>query len=370
MAFRVNDYVSGTVFLEGEELPLNNGNMLKILHIRAGVLDPVPVMHMEFVDALQIVPRLNLNDGSLIEIHIESTIKIVRRFRVSGWTRTSIGDGYAYTVDGYYDYPQFYMGTSLAGIQGTSYSALRDICTTCGIGFSSFNTPTIDSMLWLPVNNAYFKFARSIARYGYAGAKSHMMLAIDTTGVMRYRDVNANPKPKITLSHLPAGDDPNSLAIHDFTPIGRPGANNMIGGYGHMRYPQSAIKPYAKPIDQLTLDSDAKFPSVSMDVRTLIDRSFVTYSPIDAGNTHEYYEQARVQNIRYNLLNSMQGEFLIGFQTMFEAGDNFNHVAPAGLHNTQYDGEFTIATKIIFIAGSQYNEKLIAVKNGLNSIGT
>jgi hypothetical protein len=196
-----------------------------------------------------------------------------------------------------------------------------------------------------------------------------MMLAIDTLGAMRYIDLNANPKPTITVSQLPAAGDKTAITIHDFTPTGNSGAYNMIGGYMHDRYAQSALTPYSSPISQLTLDSDARFPSVNTSVREEVAQSYVTYSPIDFGNTHFDYEEARVQNIRYNLLNSLTGEFLVGFQTMFEAGDNFNHVAPANSNNDQYDGEFTVATKIIFIAGSQYNEKIIAVKNGLNSTG-
>lgn len=369
MSFRINDNIKAAIYIEDMELPLDNGNALKILHIRAGVFDAVPVLHMEFVDTLKLVPKLNLNDGSQVEVHIEGAVKIVRNFRVYSWSRTPCGDGFEYSVDCYWDAPKYYMGTSLGGIRGTSYSALRDICQECGLEFSALNTETSDDMLWMPTNRAYFKFAKDIARYGYAGEKSHMVLAVDTMGVMRYRDVNANKQPIKILTLLVDNNDPNSLAIHDFAPHGRPGIANMVGGYMHMRYGQSIIDPYADPIEKLTLDSDARFPSVNVDVRGIVDRSHVTYSPIDVGNTHYSYEQAKIQNARYSLLNSMQGEFLIGWQTMFEPCDNFNYVSPAEMNNDQYDGEYTVSTKIIFIAGANYNEKIVAVKNGLNNVG-
>ena len=88
---------------------------------------------------------------------------------------------------------------------------------------------------------------------------------------------------------------------------------------------------------------------------------------IDFGNVHSNYERARYQNTRYNLLNSLTGEFLFPFQTNWEPFDNFNLALTADLNSTQYNGEYTVQSKIISIQGTTYNEKIIAVKNGLGS---
>lgn len=366
MTFKINDAVTAAVFINGKELLLDNGNYLQLMHIRAGALDAVPTLRFDFVDGLNLVPTLGLNDGSQLEIHINSISKYVRKFRVYSWRRGPMGDGFAYSVNAYWDAPQYFMGSTNTAIRDSSYSALNKIATKCGLQFSTLNNKTSDAMLWIPGNKTYAMFARDIARYGFLDDTSHMVLAIDSQGTMRYRDINKNAKPSLYVGPLPPDSGSNFIFSTDFAPITASGSNNFIGGYMHERYPQSAIG--SRPvITKLVLDSDSRLPLINSKVRTAIERSGISYSPIDFGNLHDNYDKAKVQNTRYNLLNSMKGEFLFPIMTAFETADNFNYVSPSALHNNQYDGEYTVVTKIIFISGSDYNEKIVAVKNGLNS---
>jgi len=365
MSFKVNDQLDGLIKINGQELVLTNGNFLKTLHIRAAALDALPTMHFEFVDLLKLVPSMNLNDGSTVEVTLSSNIQIVRNFRVFSWLRTPVGDGFAYSIDCYWDAPQYLMGTSCAGILGSSSSVLNTIATTCGLGISTFNQVTADQMIWLPNNRTYAIFAKDVARHGFRSATSHMVLAVDSHGTMRYWDINSNPAPAVTVGFVPPSNGGAYQRISDFTATINSGTNNMVGGYQHVRHAQSVTG--STVVNQLTLSSDSKVPTINFDVRTELARSFVTHSPLDYGNVHPNYEQAWVQNIRYNLLNSMEGQFLFNTMTNWEPLDNFNYAAPSDLNNNQHDGEYTVTTKIVFIAGKDYSEKIIAVRNGLNS---
>lgn len=364
MTYRVNDSTQISISIAGKELTLGFGNALHTLHIVASTQLTVPTIKFNFTDTLGEMSLVGLNDGALVEVMIRGTITVNRRFRVYSWQRAPAGNGFSYVVEGIWDCPQYFLGTENAGMRGSSTDVLQRIGAKCSLKWYDKNTATSDSMLWMPSNKTYGQFARNVARHGYVNGKSHMVYGIDTQGAIRYIDVNANPKPVHTVGYLTPGSDPNFHVLSDFHPSSRSGLNNTLLGYRHDRYRQSAVDDPEK-IDALVLESDSKYPSVNSDVRTSQARGTISYSGIDFGNVHPKYEQARYQNSRYDFLNSIQGEFLFPYQTNWEIGDNFNYVGPSEMNNKMYDGEFTVTTKVVFINASHYQEKVVAVKNGL-----
>jgi hypothetical protein len=121
--------------------------------------------------------------------------------------------------------------------------------------------------------------------------------------------------------------------------------------------------------NQVVLKSDSKNPAFSEDMRGLIEKGPATFSPIDFGNVHDNYVRARYQNIRFNLLKNMTGQFLFGFQTPLEMGNQIVMSQTPDRNSQEYNGVWTITDKIVFIQGTIYNEKIVAVKNGLDQKG-
>jgi len=369
MTFRVNDQVTASVFIAGREFLLDYGNSLRSLHIQASSLLHLPQMRISFVDTLDQMPNFGLQDGAQITVQINSTVTTTRNFRVFHWDRDPAPQGFVYTIDCYWDAPRYWAGTSQAGIRGSSSQALQDIASTCGLKWWSKNDNTSDSMLWLPGNKTFAAFARDIARAGYISDTSHMGLAVDSIGNMLYLDINKIPKPEISVGTLAVQGGGHFLMCTDFTPQTKSGTNNLVGGYRHNRYVQSVngTLELDNLEDELQFDSDSKYPLLSQDVRGRMVRGGVSYGHVDFGNVHDKYERAKYQNGRYNLLNSLTGEVLFPFQTSWEPFQNFSLAQPADLESSQYNGEYTIRDKIIFIQGTTYVEKLVAVKNGLGS---
>jgi hypothetical protein len=365
MSYKVNDYTNISIVIEDQELPLDAGNSLHMLHISAGSTTTLPALHFEFTDLLQAIPSMKLQDGARIAVTILSTKTLTRLFRVHSWTRQPAGDGFSYKVDAYWDSARYWLGSTNTGIQGTSARALAEIAEKCGLKVWSKNSETADDMLWMPNNKTFGQFARDIAKYGYANDNSHMVLGVDTMGELRYLDVNANPKPTVFTGYVNNNNNANFLILSDFRATNKSGLNNQIAGYRHERQVQNALGNTQESETELTLESDSRYPLLSDKVRELQIRGSVSYAPISFGNVHDKYERGRYQNARYNLLNSVRGELLFTFQTDFEMGDNFGYVAPSQLSNHEYDGEFTVATKVIYITGSNYQEKIVALKNGL-----
>ena len=363
MTIQINERTSAEIYIEDRELVLNNGNVLHVLHIVASSRLALPEFYLEFSDALGLVPKLSLRDNSLVTIVINGGTKMVRRFRISTWSTTSIGTGLRYRIEGYWAAPRYMTTTTWAPILQSSSNALRKIATDCGLLWGA-NAVTADTMNWIPGNRTYVAFAREIARHGYMDTRSHLVLGVDSRGTMVYRNVNQNPKPVANVAFTKAGQS-NFVQCIDFTPLVNSGTSNYLGGYRHKRYVQSVAA--SKTIEGLNFESDSRVPLINSGVRDATARNFVSYGPIDFGNLHPDYDAARYQNTRFNLLNSLRAEFLFGFQTSFEMCDNFNYTNVSDLRNTQYDGEYTVLSKIIFVAGTDYHEKITAVKNGLSS---
>ena len=180
--YKISEQFEVGLYINGQEFPLEAGNALNLVHIMTSTKVMMPVMHLQFTDALGLAPKFGLTDGSPVSVTIKSAVTVTRDFRIYKWSRMPSGTGFAYTLDCYYDAPKYWAMTSLAGIRGSSYSAISQIADMTGLTMWTKSAETADNMLWLPANKTYGAFARTIARYGYRSDESHMVLALDTEG--------------------------------------------------------------------------------------------------------------------------------------------------------------------------------------------
>jgi len=219
-------------------------------------------------------------------------------------------------------------------------------------------------MLWSGGNRTYNEYAREVARHGYVDEKSQMVLGVDSTGILKYLNINAIAKPTLNVGYTAQATQGRFLQILDFIPKATAGDNNAIAGYFHDRYTQNLES--SKVDKSVTLDPDCRRPLVNTDVRSAVSRGGISYSPIDCGaNVHPKYERALYQNTRFNLLNNLRASVLVGVQTRLDLFDNFKYVPPEQFSSVAYSGEYTISGKIIHIVGNAYYEKFTTVKNGL-----
>ena len=362
--FKVNDQLQVAVYINGKELMLTNGNLMQSLWIRADALFKMPLMVLRYVDLCDATSKVGLQDNVPITVSFAGVVNVERRFRVYNWERVPVGEGYAYTINCLWNAPKYWATTTNSNIRGTSYEVIKQVANTCKLEFHEGNTPTSDSMLWSCGNRTYNEFVRDIARHGYVDDKSHMVLGIDTEGMLKYMNINSIPKPTLSVGYTASATQGPFLQILDFTPKSTAGDNNTIAGYHHDRHTQTLEG--GEVHKSVTLDPDCRKPLVNTEVRAEVGRGGVSYAPIDCGaNLHPKYERALYQNTRYNLLNNLRAHVLIGMQTDLDLFDNFKFVPPQQLSSDAYSGEYTISGKIINIVGNAYYEKLIAVKNGL-----
>ncbi len=363
--FRINEQLEAAIYVNGKELMLNGVNFLQSIHINTAATSQLPVAVIRFVDLIDSASDVGLQDNVPLVLTLAGAVTVDRKLRVYSWRRSPAGEGFSYEVTCYWDAPKFWSATSNKVYQGTTYEVMQTIASECGLQFGKNNTATSDPMQWSQGNRTFGEFARHLARHGYANDKSHMVLGVDSTGVLRYLDLNGIPKPEINLGYISEATSGPFIQITGFQPTNVAGTNNTVAGYLHDRHIQLLEEPAV--LKSVTLDPDSRKPLLNLEVRDMIGRGGISYGPIDFGNVHPKYERARYQNQRFNLLNNLVAEFVVGFQTTLEMFDNFKYVPPRQLGSEAYSGEYTIASKIIYIPGNAYYEKLIAVKNGLET---
>lgn len=364
--FKINDHMEGAIYLNGQELELSGANFMQSLHIRSSARAKLPVAVLRFTDLTNSAMNNGLQDSVPMVVAINGVLNKEYKFRVHRWSRTPAGDAFNYAIEAYLDSPKWWAGTAGASINGTSYEAIQKMANECGLKMWQSSTPTSDTMIWNPGNRVYSEFARLVCRAGFIDDQSHMALAVDFEGQVRYVNVNALAPPTLNLGHVAEGTGGGTFVqILDFTPTATAGDNNMLAGYLHDRYVQTLEKP--EILKEVTLSPDSKKPLLNKDVREAIARGGISYGPLDFGNAHPKYERALYQNLRFNMLNNLQAEVSIGFQTDLDIFNNFKYVPPQELESVAYSGEFTISDKIIYIAGPSYYEKLIVTKNGLEA---
>ena len=361
MPFKINDHVQGTVYLEGKEIFLREVNSLHELHISSSTSQALPLLVLKFTDMLNLIPNMGLIDGAKLTVVIEAEKIYTRQFRVHKWRSSPINDGFGYYIEAYWDSPMYWMGVPKACYEGTSSAALNKIAEDCGLTAYKKNTSTADSMIWVPGNRNYNSWASSIASAGYVSDDSHMVLAVDDHGNLRYLDVNSLPSSNTLFSF----EDPkeNGVKVTDYKMTIKSGLLNAVAGYRHTKYVQ---EPEADEHTELSYTPQVNTPQINSTVRTSVPRSGISYAPIGWGTVHDRYERARYQNQRYHSLKSTEGEFLCPYPNPLCLLDNFKFRAPKSDEDDQADSEWSIKTKIIYISGSNYFEKIIAINQGLN----
>lgn len=366
--YKISSTLDAGLYINGKEFTGTPLSFVQSVHIAAHAHYQVPLITISLTDMADMMSYVGLQDGVTLQFSLKGLKNIDRRYRVYNWTRLPISGGFAYTIYGYHDSPLFFVGTHSQQLRGSSSDVLKWLAADCSIEWHPHNAVTSDSMLWMSPNSTVAQFAQQIARYGYVDSKSYMGLAIDSRGVMRYRNIAALKAPSIKVAYTVPTPNNDTIQITDFKADNVAGNNNVLVGYQHERVVQSGnTLQQATSVDlQTDIPIGGITPLLSANVRTLAKRGGISYSPIDFGNVHANYEQARYQNVRLARLNNLSCEFLFGFQTDFEAFDNFLFVAPSSWADNSYNGAYIVTGKVVFIAGSQYVEKVIGVRMGLS----
>jgi hypothetical protein len=368
MGYTVADRIEISLFINGTEFPLDALNILNFLHISYTTRGILPTIHLAIFDARHSLDTIQLQDGIPIRVTIKplNSNTVTYNFRKFHHKKDFQGNGFIYEMDGYFDCVKYWTGTSVGGIRGASNEVLQQIASTCGLTYDG--TTTNDSQLWLPRNRTYGEFAKQVKARGYASDSSYMELGVGPDGSMRYKDVNNLPTPAVSLvlgQYLQG-----SYTAVDYTPMARSGLTNKMTGYQNTRYAQSMTGPALQtPNSQITFTPDSKAPLFNTAVQKTMARGYQSYGGIDVGNTHENYEKAIYQNIRFANTYSLDVEFEVQTPTPLRLLDSFTFSVDQDTNkqDAAFAGTYAVAGKAIFVTGTTYSEKILGTRQGTNA---
>lgn len=372
MAFSLSNGLSVSLRLGDAEFPLDTVNRIKMLHIVESVQLQVPQLTLELIDATNLISRIGLQDGLPISISISNQNVILQdlTFRLFSYKPEQENNVQKYTITAYLDIPKYWFGMARSSIRGTSSDALAQIAQTCGLDYTGIATN--DSQLWVPGLKKYSSFARYIAERGYATASSCMVLAINLMKSMVYADIMNQPVPVITLASMNTANE-NDYPVIDYNISSYSGGGVTNGGYFTTRV-CSRIHvdqpPVSSIIETVNVNQNVNAPQISSIVRGLIGtRQVVNFGLIDCGNASEKHDAALYQNYRLKSLFTINADFVLSMPCPLSVcvPFQFNATDNSGQPNVIDSGIYITCSRVIYLNGANYFEKIAASRIGTNA---
>lgn len=353
--------------------PLENNNRISKLHIVESVQLQIPQLTLELVDAINLIDKFGLQDGTPITISLsrQGTIIHTLTFRLFSYKVEQQNYVQIYTITGYLDIPKYWFGMAQASIRCTSTDALKQIANDCGLSF--VGVPTSNSQLWMPNLNKYCDFAKYIADRGYASVSSCLVLGITLMKTMIYADIMNLASPSVVLRSYGEGAETDYL-VSNYKINGYSGSSVTNGGYRSTRVATTLLAPAVDQchsiINETVVNQNVNSPQINLIVRNLIgERQVVKFGNINCGNASEQHENALYQNYRLKTLFTINAEFVLGqpcpvtLCTPFQ----FNAFDNEGQPSVKDSGIYVTCARIIYIENANYFEKIIASRIGTNA---
>ena len=372
MSFIIQGRIEISISINGTDYPLDPGtNTLNFLQMGCSARQKLPTCHFAVTDNTKALDKVFLQDGIPLTIVVKANRSLSQtyNFRLFHKKKTFDGSSYKYEIDGYWDAPIYWAGTSEAGIQGTSSTVLQNIATLSGLHYRGITTN--DPQLWMQRNRSYGDFAKVVYQHGYVSDKSYTVAGVDLTGTLIYVDANNLPTPTVTLVAYQMVD--GMYTVVDYRATSKSGLNNNLTGYNNARYTQSQSgTALSTANDQLAFTPDTTAPLFNTDVKTIAARGYQSYGPIDVGNVHSKYERAAYQNMRYANLLSMDVDFLVNMPVPLTLFDKFTFSVETA-NNKQdpaYSGVYIVSGQALYVQGTTVAMKLQACRSGTDNAYT
>lgn len=360
MSYDIRDKISIKILFNDEEFVFSRANSLIFLHMVSSTKLAMPMLHMALQDNLDSLSESkNLVDASRIQIVLKGrddrTTTYV--FRLNSSNRTPNAGGYRCEIDGYLDAVTYWHASTQTSIKGTSYKAISQIASTCGLGFSGDQTS--DSQVWIPRNIKYNEWARQISERGFRSDSSCMQLGLNLDKTLVYRDL-ATERAR-TAIFLFGEYKAGTVIATDVQPEVLSGSMNHHSGYASMLVEQDLdSQDIFKPTSSVQLRREEGDRSLQVNGRVAraVEQSNVAFAPIDVGNSHPDYEKALYQNRRINNLFSSKLLLVTPATTNIRLLDRVSvSLDKTNEYLKAYSGYYHVGSRTIFVQGNEYFEK-------------
>ncbi len=357
------------IFFNGKEFPFKRINTLDFLHLSGSTKLGVPMLHMALIDTVNcIADEGMLADAIPIRVSIGTTGESATstyHFRLNSWKQSQVSSGTRYEIDGYLDVPNYWNGSSMAPIRGSSSSVLSQICQDNGLTFKG--DPTSDTQVWWPRNTTNHEWARQIAERGYISDQSCMQMGVGLDKTLVYKNIasmDSSPTTKFLMTEVRA----DYVTITDYKPLFDNGSANNYSGYNEMRIEQNPLNDSFRIHEKVTFNKNEQGKMmVNPSVQGRVGRGRVQFSSLNPGNVHENYERAFYQNRRVNNLFTSGLKIITPNQCKTNLLDTVSVTIDQTEHVKVYSGLYRVAAKAIYILGVNYCEAYEMYRRTINS---
>jgi hypothetical protein len=364
MSFSIEHRISVALYFAGKEFPFDRINSLDFLHMSCSARLKIPMVHIKVADPQEFLSDSKaLYDGSTIQVILSDGLTKARgyQFRLNTFVRNDGGNGVTYDIDGYLDFPKYWLESAYTALNDTSSGALKTILKICGINNVQTIT-TADKQLWLSGNRKHAEFIKGIVQCGYRGDSSYMVSSFDLNTRFRYLDAMDLANQTYLHPATFATPQKDSVLFTDFKPRVSSGVGNAMEIYKSTLIEQDIYQEAAIPTTHtsITLPATIKTPEINNVVKTALRQSRVKLAPIDIGNSHPKSERARYQNARLGKLFSVGMELLTPTVTGIELLDRISltlDMDGASKYLKSYSGEYVVVSRAIYVNSNTYYEK-------------
>lgn len=363
-----------SIFFSGVEFPFSKESQLGVLHMVESSKLEIPMVRLQITDGIKFFKN---NPAILVE-GAQLRVALVARevadaeyvFRVNSIKNTPSSLGDVIDIDGYLDYPKFWIETTgLTYKEKSSNEVLKDIAGYAGLLYDG--TTTADTQTWHGAKKRVHAFCNDVAKHGYASQSSCMKLAVCLDGTMRYKDVSkletGDPVAKFVIGDIKQGH----LTVVSHAPKNTGGSQNRRSGYRQTLTEYNVFRDsvYRNHSNLIADINEGGEFNMNSEVRGSITSGSHTVGPIDYGNVHEDYHRAMYQNIRGTALFNVGLDILINMPAItrpkVRVFDTVSVTAPAEL--SEQNGLYIVVSHAIALSQGQYHEKLELTKRSAAS---
>ena len=333
-----------------------------------------PCAQLVIADNIKYFTQYPIVDGDIISITTgklmdESQENNTRVFRVFDSRNSQQGNSHVYTFDLIFGNIKFVNENSKASYKGRVSDVFREIADYCNMEYEI--APTADSQIWYPLGAKRALFIKEITKYAYSSNKSCFISGVTTSGKLRLVNLEtldfANPKVIMVYNNK---DTKNSIRIADRKEYTSSGLENSMSAYKSHMLLQDTDK--TEVVSSVEVPVKSNTLNVNDNINKDLQGSNFIFSPIDNGNTHPNYNQAKYQNGRIISTFSKGLIVVTDEESKADLLDVTNYIdfamsANKVEMNKLLSGGYLITAKTILIRVNQYYEKMQLMRQGFNA---
>jgi hypothetical protein len=373
--------VGGQLYLslqvDGVEVPIATSPALKIF-ISQNCKQALPVAKLSVPDLVNVfASQIPINDGSVISVRLnddnQEAYPGYTTMRAMGTpVRSPSSQFMQYNITAMLDAFPYIRANPSSNFQGSSVEVMQQIAQAVGLNYMG-TISTNDNMNWLPGRNTWGKFAMHLATHGWIDERSAISPpAVDEQRNLHHININdhfSNGPVKANLfygGNASMGSIPQLSGERPYYPvlqyraINRSGLMNNWHGYGLRLAQSDVISGNVNRYSNILAQTVNNVLDISKDILGQVGaRARIDVPPIDTGNTHDFYLQAKHQNLRTHAYYSQNVYVLIPYTTGLTLYDMVHlEVNSNDYADSSSTGMYTITAMTRALIGARYYEKL------------